>query len=819
MLKLRSPIKTVLQSDFLHSQEAFYERIRGNYMQIGAYVGEADLLHVTTEPPEIFVVGGGMGGIFQSSNTENVQINKVNIINNLLNRIIMSVDGNMSYQDQVYITNILHKLGIRDERKFMTEVYRVTNETKALNDTINLYWENLDELQVLVEEYITKDERQSRSDTEILTQNILHLHEEVNRRLNTAAIYRVMQNFSHSNEETHLVTKEEYNISEQTRLSKEILLNRLRETVRDEALPLTYRHENYYEGDQTEIENVTTTEVSERITSAVLLNMIDNLYESIVDRVDHNVQNWISTEETYYGAAENTLYRISEHTAYLQYLYESDMKENTTIENYRTETELIKNLLSLHQSIDLRLQQSVGGNIYENETELTQNFGDTLLPPSPEGMEPAEMTFVTNEGDVIEEENRTETKNEINEELYQTYQQNIARHERYMQNLRNIIEQNTPKASDENPVERTFRESLQALEHPEEFRENFGQREQEAAERIETIRTESERLLPPGQQMIYSLIREYIKAPERFYKSERISTNNLGLLLRDIKDAEYEEAHPGENAEEIAPVETVQAPYIVRDTLPPEYPPSSDTTVKSTYPSLPGQVPIELTNQYATYQLANIYPTYYDELILADQRVTVEEIARAVQESAKETIGSSGEGEGEGPFSEGGQTVIAPHIERSFTNFVNRTLRTTESEMVLHRESQIVDHVTEHIIERWMSEKRAPLEPVVTEEAETISMVHRSKETTVDEEVIEQMQQEIIRLDQTNRTIQQNVENRQIENHTVINNMTQETVEHDTEAIRNIVTKSMHQQLDEISEKVYGKLEKQLRNEQRRRGL
>lgn len=816
MLKLRSPIKTVLKSGFVKTTEAFSERILGNYTQIGAELSEADLLHVTTQPPEIFVMGGQGGGIFTSVDTENVQINKVNIINNLINRILLSVDGNMSYQDRVYITNVLHKLGVRDEKTFMSNVYRMTEETKALNETINLYWENLDELRYMVETYIENEEHSSRTENEILTQQVLHLHETVNRRLNTAAIYRILQNFSHSTGDTNLVTGAEYNLTEQTRISKEILLNRLRESVREEALPLTFRHENYYEGDPSFLTEVSVKEITERINSAVLLNLIDLIYENVYDRIEQHADNWFSTEETYYGAANNTLYRISEHTAYLQYLYEKDIKNDTVIENYRAETELIRNLLNIYRSEDLRLQQSVAGNRYENDLFYQNIEGDETRIEMRSELQPAEMTFLTEEGDVTVDGSQVTEKKEISEELYQTYQQNIARNERYMQNLRNIIEQNTPKADTQDPVERTFRDGLEALTHPEAFRQAFLEREEEAAERIETIREQSERLLPPGQQMIYRLIREYLRAPERFYQSERISTNNLGLLLRDIKEAEYEADNPVKEEQESSPEGEKTIP-ILRETLPAVYPPSSDTTVPSVYPAVSPAALTELKNRYVSYQLANIYPTAIDELIYADRDVTVEEVSRILRERIPEGGGGKEEsGSGNGDVA---QSLRRERETRSFQTFLSDSFQTTESEMVLYRDARIVDHITEHVIERWMNERMPAPEPVTVDEREQITMVHRSTEVAVNEEVIEQMQQELIRLDQTNRTIQENVEHRQIENRTVVNHLREETVEQNEEAIRSIVKKSVNQQLDELSDKVYGRIERQLRNEQRRRGL
>ena len=241
MLKLRSPIKISLKTDLLSSQEAFCERIKGNYMQLAGYVDETDLLHLVTSPPEVFIAEGGMTSFVQNTNTENNQIRKVNIINNLLNRITVSADSNMSYQDKVYITNILHRLGIKDERKFMKQVYRITKQFKQQNETLKLYWDNLNDIRNIIREYRQTEDIRIKSDTEVLNSNVLHLHEEVNRRLNTAAIYRILQNFYENTSDPRTVSSTEYRISEQERLTRQFVINRLREEVKEEMTPLIYR--------------------------------------------------------------------------------------------------------------------------------------------------------------------------------------------------------------------------------------------------------------------------------------------------------------------------------------------------------------------------------------------------------------------------------------------------------------------------------------------------------------------------------------------------------------------------------------------------
>ena len=317
MLKLREPIKTCLNPDMLASADNFCERIRGNYSYMGSELNETELLHLTTQPPEVYLMGGGASSLVSNANIENNQIKKVNIINNLINRILISADAKLSYQDRVYISSVLHQLGIRDERKFMKEVRRLTTETRQLNETSELYWDNLEELRNMISEYAGDVHLELRSENEILKSDVLHLHETVNRRLKTAAIYQIMRNFYENRESVRNISNSEFRISEQGRFAKEVLLNRLRETVRLEAQPLIYKHDNIYEGDETEVNAMNTTQINQRVSAAMLMNLIDNIYELSYNRIDHHVRNWLSTEDTFYGSADNVLYRLESNTAYL----------------------------------------------------------------------------------------------------------------------------------------------------------------------------------------------------------------------------------------------------------------------------------------------------------------------------------------------------------------------------------------------------------------------------------------------------------------------------------------------------------------------
>ncbi len=753
MLKLRAPIKTVLNPEMISSSESFAERIMGNYRQIGVELSQTDLLHVTNEPPEIFVMDGGMTNLFSASNVENTQIQKTKIINNLINRIVLSADAGFSYQDNVYVTNVLHKLGIKDEKTFLSQVERMFSETREHEKSVSLYWENLETLQTMIREYKSSERNETRIEEQFSKQPVLHLHEEINRRLQTAAIYRVLQNFYESATTPRVLTNEQMMISEQSRVSREILLSMLREEVRMEPAYLTYRHENYYEGDELEGDEVSVESVSNRISSAVLLNLIDNIYDSVYRRVDHHLTNWLSTENTYYGAAENTLFRIEQNTAYLQYLYEQSqtVEENET--SFGDESTTLQQLISLYQRSENRLQQSLGGNTYENTFVSNRDMTVEDNRSYENNLTSADMVHISVEGDEGDDISNIQRTESISEQVENIYQQNQIRNQQYLNALQKIVDEAQPKESVGERMARMQRESRMSLERPKEFLQEYRDADKKAKEINERMIVESEKLLSPAQQVAHELIREYLKAPERFYHSEVISEGNLGLMLYDIKEAE--------NA-------GVAYPHASRED-------GSQTG---------GGLENEKENDSAKTE--SLHPAeILEQRFKGVERVFENETLR----------------------------------EREFSSVQERLTQNLGEQVILHHQNTYVSLMTQRIIERWHERRLRPSGSDITYEEIGTSMVHRSKENIIDEEVIESMQEQIRRMEETNQTVFDRTENIETTNRTVINNIVNDSIENNTQVITDIVNSSVKKQLDEISDRVYGKIERQLKNEKRRRGL
>ena len=312
MLTLKAPLELRCNPAMISSQEAFYHRITGNYGLLSAGIDKEDLLHVVTAPLELYLEEGGGVWIAENTHIENHQETKLAVINNVLNRIAVMEEANLTYQDRVFITDVLKKLGVREVNQFMKQVFRLKQETRTTERLISLYWNHLGELRERVEAWHSHEKEQKTAEERAAAGPPGGtLHQEIMNRLKTGAIYQILNNFQQSQSwNSQYITRQELKISEQKRVAVQVLLQKLRQEVRKESLPLVYRHDDGYRQPEPEDEDSIETWVGSQITSSVLLSLVDNLYLSLSHRQQNRADTWLSMEHALYQSAENTLYRL-----------------------------------------------------------------------------------------------------------------------------------------------------------------------------------------------------------------------------------------------------------------------------------------------------------------------------------------------------------------------------------------------------------------------------------------------------------------------------------------------------------------------------
>ncbi len=327
MLTISAPIDIKAKSTYVKDPEAFYHRIIGNYSLMETRVTSEDLLHITATPPEIYVSEAeGMTSILSTSERNETNINKVDILNNVMNRILVSADVGLTYQDRVFITDALYKMGIRDDRRFMESFYQMAQETKNTNTLINLYLDRGEALRELVETIESRQKELTRTEERTLErERENYLYNSVLDRLKTGAIYQIVSNFNRTVEENE-IDANEYSLSNQSYTAQHILLSVLRDRAGVSTENLTFLSSNTYE-ESLLSEETDITNVKNEMTSAVLMDLLKNIYHTAYDRFYTAGDTYYRFEDTFFGASDQTFIRLLNNL-------QTDFQVNRILEEY-----------------------------------------------------------------------------------------------------------------------------------------------------------------------------------------------------------------------------------------------------------------------------------------------------------------------------------------------------------------------------------------------------------------------------------------------------------------------------------------------------
>ena len=591
----------------------------------------------------------------------------------------------------------------------------------------NLYQTNINRLSELVYQFATTRRDEQRTEIANVENEILHLHEEVSRRWQAGDLYRMQQSFRQSSEGRTTISREMFQMAEQIRLSQQLRLQELRETARGEFVPLVYHHENIFEGAQEESLPLSEERIEQKIASAVLLSLVDNLYQSVYEQVDHALENWYHTEYAFYEAGANVFARMEGNTSLRQLFYEQSALSVAQQNANSTELAMIEELVQLTEENNYLLQ----------ETNEGEHFS------------PAEISYLSQSEETEETTENLLEKNTYEQQVYQQNIQNERRQREYLSNLQRIVE-GFRAPTGEDAGERTKQETLFALEHPEAFRRQYAEEAREEEDRREAAMEETLQTMSQPQRQLAELVREYIASPAPYLGGNMVREEDLLLLHYD-----------------------------------------------------------SLSESEKTYVLESERENSRDyETLLHHVR---ERIGIREGESAapRESVTSDGTVP---PQSE--ETLILTHRQEiDERQEEERTLSESERELIrTGAVSRVIEEIRrEPVVRRTESETGVP---------ESLHLVHHTAQNTVDEETIEELRETLRRQENTTSLATEaterieNIERRIVreENRKVITTQSEEE-------IAQMVGKSLRGQIDEITGKVYGRIERQLNSERRRRGL
>lgn len=473
MLTMRPPIRVRFQTPIDTVHRDMEERIRGNYSLLTDRIRKEELLHVTASSPEFYFEQGGVTNILNEITDQSRQELRLEVINNLVNRILVSNTENFTYQDSVYIGNVLRKIGITDVTQFMKQISNLQSERRENKQLIRLYEENKAYLT-----QITKNEQEKKRDIEkkdpvqSMQTEEYYLHETIYNRLNTGKIYQDIRAFVQGNVSNESkITSLEMTIAEQTSLAQTFQLHSLRNESLNTVMPLSYYHMNIYEGIGEEEEM--NESVSSGVTSAVLTNLLDQVFCLKQESIERNHHRWYSVANAFFDTVENTWKRYQwNHTEGISVA--EAVLNNTTFLSEKKQEEISVLTEMAEQYITWNRYRDQKNSEYQSEY-LNQNLFYTEEAENPEQSEvvyhenaQTELQYLVSQINSENQETVRElTVEEIKEQLRITNERNLEN----LRKIQEIREQQRlqPRLLDVRVDKKSARENgLRALEQQEE---------------------------------------------------------------------------------------------------------------------------------------------------------------------------------------------------------------------------------------------------------------------------------------------------------------------------------------------------------------
>lgn len=837
MLTITAPIELKCKVPEHSMHEGFYHRITDPYSMMSINLTPEELLHVMTTAPEYYFGGGDETSIFQQMNVHTHQENNLEVINNLMNRITVHESAELTYQDRVYITDILQKMGIRKVSEFMQQVRQIKQEQDNTTSLIDLYWNHATELRQLIENYHSM--QKSEQVTQELTEQsqMLHLHEDILNRLQTAAVYQIVQNFNRRQQGDIKISNTELLLSEQYRTAQNILLQKLKSEARGEHTPLIFRHENYYEEQQLSEERVNENTILSQISSAVLLNLVDNVYQSRSDQRLRSGDSWYHMEQAFYQNAENTMQRIEnrisshfETDRNTEHVYQARYNEfqNNEIsilnqlfeerhsEQYQTVNELLRQEMVRQELVNRMTQQTDEQLLLEQIEQITraQYYSDH----SSQVVNRLLDKHVSN----IEQTNARELRQMIEQQkqLNRTDHYELSRieHRNIENNEGDILQEQNIYDQKQNVTDQQLTVSTERINQLQQDTINV---QQKYMQTIEGIRETMERTASQAQDEAYR-----ISHPTDHESADRLYTErkNVNVAEGDVYDEQttYEQTQ-NIDKRNISTIEQ-ELSRINRENINNQY--KYMQMMEGIRESMERPRERKSPEQMRRESLMGLeHPTEMLEQLRAEgekqQEAKQEKLSqvmkllpeqtRAVYETIREYLEAPMELRRE-------MTGVSDDMGMLIRDIHQAELVQKQSKLV-HTQQEQLHEQTREVIDRWNEHTpEQPQKKQVYEQRHTdVTLVHRSQQQQVDEELIQQMMEQNRTLSNTVRTQNETITNYDKTERTYHNINTQQVISQE-ENVTELVRQGVQRELGALSEKIYHKLEKRLESEKRRRG-
>ena len=258
----------------------------------------------------------GMTRLTNNTNINSTKNIKVEMLNEMINRLYYSNENRFTYQDKVYVENVLRQLGVENTTNFIRQIKDIKEQMDETINYIKINQNNPVAFEKMMERIIQENNRipkkRKNSKKEVLeSRKEKELYEKVFDRLHSKEIYKEVTELLKANPDMPAIIRQaEFHLAEQKNESRELTLNSIFHTFEgDTRNYLVHRWEQLNEGD--EIENVTEEgDILSSVNAAIIMNLIENVMSLRAGDKYQRDEQWYQLKNAYNQSAENTLNRF-----------------------------------------------------------------------------------------------------------------------------------------------------------------------------------------------------------------------------------------------------------------------------------------------------------------------------------------------------------------------------------------------------------------------------------------------------------------------------------------------------------------------------
>lgn len=427
MIKIKAPLQLkslVSITNLAELVEGFANRIMANYGFLSAGIRKEELLHLLLSEPEQLNESPYITRLVENVAVLNQNEITLNIINQLINRIITTDIKNFTYQDNVYITCILNKLGITDISRFIKRIKTSTDEIFLKEELLNLYHNQTKELKKICEKIDNRQKYRDLFDNKETGTEENYLYETVYNRLHTVNLYQTVNELNcHPLRGYNYISHNELNLSEQYENVLHMKLARVKEEFINRNYKVGFGYGNLYEMEMLRDKEITKEAVISGILEAAIFQLIKSYAISRVYRHQKSKSHWYQIGYEICNTIRNTMDRYCYYHQNHIVDVSNSIQDWTEKRNnmYRYEAQLLSELNKTENIFKLGMTDSwnmdssktttvwdIGGNPEEVLSDTDRN-GIEVLPDTGGREAITQRDIERNQTETLQEIKRQET--------------------------------------------------------------------------------------------------------------------------------------------------------------------------------------------------------------------------------------------------------------------------------------------------------------------------------------------------------------------------------------------------------------------------